>query len=102
MSELTDLIGRADSTRERSLKDLPGPRGLAVLGNLLQLDVKRAHTILERWADEHGDFYHFRLGRADAVAISSPPLIDQILKSTAYLARRAPTGAASGSWSCRP
>jgi len=80
MSEVTDRIGSADSTRERSLKDLPGPRGLAVVGNLLQLDIKRAHTILERWADEHGDFYHFRLGRADAVAISSPPLIDQILK----------------------
>lgn len=80
MSESTYLDSSARPQGQRSLKDLPGPRGLPLLGNLLQLDVRRAHTILERWADEYGDFYHLRLGRSDVVAISAPPLIDQILK----------------------
>jgi hypothetical protein len=48
---------RASAHGQRQLKDLPGPRGLPLLGNLLQLDVKRVHTILEQWADEYGDFY---------------------------------------------
>jgi len=80
MSESTYLDSSSRPQRQRSLKDLPGPRGLPLLGNLLQLDIRRAHTILERRADEYGDFYHLRLGRSDVVAISAPPLIDQILK----------------------
>jgi cytochrome P450 len=80
MDNSADPIAGVRLHGQRSLKDLPGPRGLPLLGNLLQLDVKRAHTILERWADEYGDFYRFRLGRTDAVAISAPALIDQILK----------------------
>lgn len=80
MSEVTDLILRARPDRQRGLKDLPGPRGLPLLGNLLQIDVQRAHSILEAWADEYGDFYRLRLGPSDAVAISAPSLIDRILK----------------------
>src|SRR4030095_4616971 len=80
MSELADPIASVRHQGERHLKDLPGPRGLPLLGNLLQLDVKRAHTILEQWADESGEFYRLRLMGTDVVVISAPQLIDQILK----------------------
>ena len=80
MSESTSLDGNSRPQSQRSLKDLPGPRGLPLLGNLLQIDVQRVHTVLEGWADEYGDVYRLRLGRSELVAISTPPLIDQILK----------------------
>ena len=64
----------------RALDDLPGPRGLPLLGNLLQVDIARAHKILGRWADEFGPFYHFRLGRRHAVAIAAPDLINEVLR----------------------
>ena len=35
----------------RALTTLPGPRGLALLGNLLQLRATKLHTIFEQWAD---------------------------------------------------
>ncbi|HQR22326.1 MAG TPA: cytochrome P450 [Burkholderiaceae bacterium] len=80
MSELVDSIARVRHQGERRLADLPGPRGLPLLGNLLQLDLKRAHTILEQWADDYGGVYRLKLGRAEVVAISTPALIDEILK----------------------
>jgi cytochrome P450 len=80
MNELADPVASLSHHSERELKDLPGPRGLPLLGNLLQIDVKRAHTILERWADEYGDSYRLRLMETDVVVISAPQLIDQILK----------------------
>ena len=64
----------------RILDDLPGPRGLPVLGNLLQIDVARAHIILARWAREFGPIYRLRLGRRDVVAIASPELINEVLR----------------------
>ena len=80
MDHAADPIAGVRLHGQRTLKDLPGPRGLPLLGNLVQLDIKRAHTILERWAEEYGDFYRLRLVRTDVVAISAPTLIDQILK----------------------
>lgn len=40
------------------LDDLPAPRGLPVLGNLLQLDPKQLHTQLEAWNRELGPAYN--------------------------------------------
>lgn len=77
---LTESSVGQKSQRLRTLVDLPGPRGLPLLGNLLQIDIGRAHLILARWADEFGPFYHFRLARRHAVAISSVDLINEVLR----------------------
>lgn len=64
----------------RTLDDLPGPRGLPLLGNLLQIDIVRAHKTLARWADEFGPVFRFRLGRRHALGISAPDLINEVLR----------------------
>jgi len=38
----------------RSLTELPGLRGLPLVGNLLQLDLKQLHRVLERWCNDFG------------------------------------------------
>ena len=43
------------------LRDLPGPPGLPVFGNLLQLEAPRLHRILGGWADRYGRLYRMRL-----------------------------------------
>ncbi|MCI0733928.1 MAG: cytochrome P450 [Methylococcaceae bacterium] len=69
----------ADNT-PRTPFDLPGPRGLPVLGNLLQLDLKRLHTILERWAEAYGKLYTIRLGRRPVVVVSDSVLVNEALR----------------------
>jgi len=47
----------ATAGRLRTVEDLPGPRGLPLLGNLLALDLQRMHEVLERWAAHHGPVF---------------------------------------------
>ena len=72
----------------RTLSDLPGPKGLPLLGNLLQLNFKQLHRILQRWCDEFGTLYKFRVGLRQMIAIADPELIQQILRSRPKLYRR--------------
>ncbi len=46
----------------RQIADLPGPSGLPLLGNLLQVDRDRIHQDVERWAREHGPLFRFAFG----------------------------------------
>jgi hypothetical protein len=55
-----------------SLSQLPGPKGLPLLGNLLQIDLQKLHSILEGWAGIYGDIYQFKLFNKTVVAISDP------------------------------
>ena len=46
----------------RRYADLPGPRGVPVFGNALQVDKTRMHQSVERWAHEYGPYFRFRIG----------------------------------------
>lgn len=70
------------------LADLPGPKGLPVLGNFLQLDINKLHLILEGWADIYGGMYQFSLFHKTVVAISDPALIQAILRDRPATYRR--------------
>ena len=64
----------------RSLKDLPGPRGLPLVGNLLHLDVARLHTILGEWADRFGTLYRLRVVNRDMLVVADAELINDVLR----------------------
>ncbi len=72
----------------RSLKSLPGPDGLPLLGNVLQLDLKHLHSVLERWADVYGPVYRFRIANKPVVAVSDPDLINEVLRKRPAAYRR--------------
>ena len=46
----------------RRYPDLPGPRGLPIVGNLHQVDRARMHQSVEAWAHEYGPYFRFRIG----------------------------------------
>ena len=71
--------------------ELPGPRALPFVGNLHQLDPESIHLVLERWAARYGSVYAFRLGRARAIAVSDPRLINHVLRDRPEAFRRSST-----------
>jgi len=61
--------------------ELPGPKGLPVLGNMHQIKVDKFHLILEEWYRQYGDMYQFRLGPDRVVVIADPQMVQKILKA---------------------
>jgi cytochrome P450 len=53
----------------RNFADLPGPRGLPVLGNLLQIDTPRMHQQLEAWCGEFGPFFKLKFGPRQVLVV---------------------------------
>ncbi|HEY1228385.1 MAG TPA: cytochrome P450, partial [Ramlibacter sp.] len=70
----------AGSAAPRTLADLPGPRGLPLLGNALQIQRDRLHQQLEAWAQAYGDPYVFRIGGRQFLVVSSPDTIATVLR----------------------
>jgi cytochrome P450 len=65
----------------RDIEDLPGPRGVPILGNLLQLKPASIHQQIEQWAREYGPFFKFRFGRRMLVlAITDHETISAVLR----------------------
>lgn len=64
----------------RLIHKLPGPRGLPIVGNALQIRPKEFHRQLEGWARQYGDFFTFRIANRRFLAISRPDVIAGVLR----------------------
>ena len=64
----------------RRVADLPGPRGVPVFGNLLQIDTPRFHQQLEQWCEKYGPFYKLKFGKRPAVIVGDHQVIAAILR----------------------
>lgn len=64
----------------RQIKDLPGPRGLPLLGNVLQMDRLRVHQNMERWSREYGPFFRVSFGTKKVLVVSDSAAISVILR----------------------
>jgi len=64
----------------RRVRDLPGPRGLPLLGNALQIDRDRIHQQTEQWARQYGEAYRFRIASREFVVLSNPETVATILR----------------------
>jgi cytochrome P450 len=70
----------ADAPAVRSIGDLSGPRGLPLVGNLLQVRPSRIHLQLEQWCREYGPIFRFDLGRGTMVGIGDSDAMSAILR----------------------
>lgn len=65
----------------RSIRDLPGPRGLPLIGSALQLlPMSRAHLRAEAWCERYGPVFQFRAGRRRWVALADQEQINALLR----------------------
>ena len=67
-------------TATRNLADLPGPRGLPVVGNLFQIDRKCMHRSVEAWVGRYGPYFRFRIGDRRFVAVADPVALAALLR----------------------
>ena len=54
----------------KSRLNIPGPKGLPIIGNIFELDKKRPHVSMSNWAKEYGQVYKIRFFHRDIVIIS--------------------------------
>jgi cytochrome P450 len=85
---LTDVAPRA---RRRSLRDVPGPRGLPIIGNLHQISLERTHLALEKFCHAHGPVFSFRLGPQRCLGIAEPDIVRSVLRERPHDFRRIKT-----------
>lgn len=75
---ITDDL-RADSPVRR-IRDLPGPRGVPLLGNALQIHRERLHQVAEQWVREYGEVFRFRIASRQFVVMSNPEMVAAVLR----------------------
>lgn len=76
-------------TAPRRIQDLPGPRGLPLVGNALAVHLDRIHQDVERWARQYGPAFRVRMGRLEALVITDHEVIASALKDRPEGFRRA-------------
>jgi cytochrome P450 len=72
----------APASPARSIDDLPGPPGLPLLGNALQLRrADRFHLLLEEWCRRYGPIFRVKIGPGQQViGIGDEQAINEILR----------------------
>ena len=78
-------------TLPSSLTQLPRPKGLPFLGNILEIDLTQLPQVLEGWSRRHGPVYRFDMLGRRVLAIAKPELIQHILRDRPDTYRRIST-----------
>jgi cytochrome P450 len=68
------------ATALRSLNELPGPRGLPLLGNAFDLKPRELHRLLAGWADQYGPLFVFRVATTRILTVADAETIQQLLR----------------------
>lgn len=71
---------RPEPGSNRRIRDLPGPRGLPLIGNLLQVDGTRLHLIAEDWSRQYGEYFRFRIAAREFFVVANPETIATVLR----------------------
>ena len=64
----------------RQFDELPGPRGIPLLGNALQIEAPRFHLQLEDWCREHGPFFKLQIGNRKLLVVGDHHAITAVLR----------------------
>jgi cytochrome P450/nitrite reductase/ring-hydroxylating ferredoxin subunit len=82
------VTGRQPVKTTRAPDDLPGPKGIPFLGNLHQIDLRKVHLDLERWAVQFGPVFRYRIGPRQIVVVNNKEWCEQALRARPETFRR--------------
>lgn len=87
-----DVSGRAARGEQRKagrpIAEVPGPRGLPLLGSAHRLDPTRTHLVLEDWDRRYGPTFQFSAGRRTVFVTSDLAMIEEALRARPETFRR--------------
>ena len=81
VSATATAAAAAAAAAPRTLEQLPGPRGLPLLGNLLQMKPSRVHRVVEDWSRRHGGLFRIRFGRTPILVVADHELVATVLRN---------------------
>ena len=90
MTTPSEAVRSAAPRMLREIDDLPGPPGLPLLGNLLQIDKPQIHAQIEAWVRRYGNFFTFRLGRQRLFVVADHQAMGAVLRDRPDGFRRTP------------
>ncbi len=64
----------------RSISDLPGPRGLPIIGSAHRVRSTSMHQTAEKWCEEYGPIYRFDVGPRRIVVIGDADVLNAVLR----------------------
>lgn len=80
----------------KGLRSVPGPRGLPLLGNTLQLQPQPQRQ-LQGWANQYGDLFKIQLGWYNWIFVNDPAAVKDIFdKQSAVSSARVPMPVGAG------
>ena len=79
---------RLNALKLRTLDQLPGPRGLPLLGNALEIKPKELHRLVAGWADQFGPLFVFRVATTRILTVADAEIIQQLLRDRPERFRR--------------
>ncbi|KAH9829079.1 cytochrome P450 [Rhodofomes roseus] len=92
LSILLYVFAQRRSSQYRGTPHPPGPTGIPVLGNLLQVNVLRPYPQFLAWAREYGPIFRVRMGFTQMVVLNTAEAADELLvnRGTIYSGRASP------------
>lgn len=78
--DITTKVAPTTAPTIRRLGDLSGPRGLPMLGNLLQLRRGQAHQTVEEWSQRYGPYFKFKLGDRRFLGVGDHEALAAVLR----------------------
>jgi cytochrome P450 len=72
----------------RTVDDLPCPKGLPLLGNLLQMPPAKLHLVLEQWAKQFGSPFRVQLGTIPMTIWTQAELFQTVMRERPHQYRR--------------
>ena len=82
------MLNTAELPKLKTVTDLPSPKGLPIVGNLLQLDLPHFHHQLENWCNELGPIFKIKMGNREIVCVADTEAINDLLKRRPDVYRR--------------
>lgn len=79
-AEFQGVAAEQPTKRFRQVADLPGPKGLPVLGNALQIKRHILHQTLEQWSKQFGDYYCVTIGARKLLIVADHQAFAKILR----------------------